>query len=808
MFTLTQSLWRRLTILQDWSNVERACIPAALVGILYLYYMLWMMVGIHIDGAGRTFNDMAILAILPIAGFIVVCSAALTGLGLYLHQRHIDSPAFLYLCALFYALSQVWGGYLVGSLTFVVGIVMTGAPLIGFLLLPRRVMWIATSTAFFTIFGINIATTEGYLSYAPLLYEPSDVNSALLWTHSQLFIATPHIIANIVLCLLVLDQWHRREEHVLHQSLTDALTNIHNRRSILDLLNTEIARSRQLNTPIAVIMLDLDYFKKINDNWGHPIGDLVLVEAAKTLKLGMRQSNEIGRFGGEEFILLLPNTGREGAFQLAERCRLALQALNIYTPQGDKVPVSASFGIATSEGASRVSSESLIRAADAALYQAKADGRNRVVLAAHTAADAPLAADIVTANNEEWHGQLKRLSAVSTHSIPTPEGKPWWQHFEGWRRRIGSIREWSPAAKIALVMGLLIHILWGGLAWLSSSLSDAQTALLLNTALTPYIVTALKIVLVIAHVLLITALLLRRCQPNAYWFQHLSLQFFSLSLLALGYVLGILYLPTGVIFTSAPLLGLILFPRQLVLGIWLSALAIILVLAYACALNILPYAPLLAGTAGKYQIYSEFWVYSNYLFYLPSLLIVLVTTDQILGRWREREEQIRTINLTDALTRIPNRRSIIERLEKELHLGTRLHTPLAIALLDLDYFKKINDTWGHATGDRVLQEAARVLKENLRTEDAIGRFGGEEFMIIMPNTQASDMHMRLERCRHGLASVDMLNDNGQLFHISASFGCCVHLANRTETVDVLIKKADDALYRAKTEGRNRVIENT
>src|SRR5690554_5054143 len=236
---------------------------------------------------------------------------------------------FAHLTTNFYTLALVLGGFLIGPLSFTTGVVLISAPIVAFLILSRRVMLVAVPIAFFAMLGINTATAYDLLPYAPLLVAPHDAESALFWTHSQTLFALPHIIVNTAACAVVLGQWRRREAGVLTMSLTDALTGAHNRRSILNLLDQELARSRRTGSPLALVLLDLDHFKRINDTWGHPMGDRALQEAAQALRGRIRKGDELGRFGGEEFLLLLPGTNSEGARLLAERCRAALAALRL-----------------------------------------------------------------------------------------------------------------------------------------------------------------------------------------------------------------------------------------------------------------------------------------------------------------------------------------------------------------------------------------------------------------------------------------------------------------------------------------------
>ncbi|HEX5277755.1 MAG TPA: GGDEF domain-containing protein, partial [Fluviicoccus sp.] len=172
--------------------------------------------------------------------------------------------------------------------------------------------------------------------------------------------------------------WRQREDLVRTLSLTDPLTGIANRRHVLDLLEKEVARTVRHGPPLAVAVLDLDHFKRINDTWGHPAGDAVLQAAARELCACVRRNDTVGRFGGEEFMLLLPDTPLDGAKALAERCRARLEALDIRAENGERIPVTGSFGLVSNEQDLSADAEMLVKAADAALYRAKAGGRNRV----------------------------------------------------------------------------------------------------------------------------------------------------------------------------------------------------------------------------------------------------------------------------------------------------------------------------------------------------------------------------------------------------------------------------------------------
>ena len=159
----------------------------------------------------------------------------------------------------------------------------------------------------------------------------------------------------------------------------DSLTGMYNRRTILELLKVASAGSRRNQTSLTVMMIDLDDFKSVNDTHGHMEGDGVLREVAATLKAGLREQDAIGRYGGEEFLAVLPNTDEAGAWTLAERLRAAVEKASLQAG-GQKISLTASIGVASSLHVPN-SGDLLLRRADKALMGAKRKGRDQVLMA-------------------------------------------------------------------------------------------------------------------------------------------------------------------------------------------------------------------------------------------------------------------------------------------------------------------------------------------------------------------------------------------------------------------------------------------
>lgn len=775
------SLWNSLAN-KTWNRVERGCAPVAQVLAIYPLYFagLWHM--LQRSDRHLYIDPLFGFSQLLVAGWIIASGVLLLIIGLVLRTRRPDSLLYQYVGALFFALSLVWAGYVTGSQSLATGVVLIGAALAGYIALERRVIFVGVVVSFVLILLMNIGANTGLVPYAPLLATPVNAEARMMWMHIQLFLAAPHMLMYFLVIGLMVYFWRKREQAITRLSLTDPLTNLHNRRSILDHASKEMARSERHGKPVAVAIIDLDNFKQINDRWGHAGGDRVLKAAAQCLKQNVRQCDVVGRFGGEEFLVLLPDSTSDDATTQMERCRVALEQLQVYADTGERIAVTGSFGVACNAGNRTLDLETLVSAADQALYEAKSQGRNRIALA-DTAALSP---------------------HVPRHHPPMRTRKRQPQVIWLFNQLVRGGPVWTPVRKTVLILFIGCSQLLFYSFWTLMLLTPEARNNIVNVDFVLYILPFCSLVVTGMIVLASSGFLVNRRNPNASWYQYLGQLYYAGAFVFFGYLVGTLSMPVGIILISGPLIGMIFFELRYIAPACVISVLGLIALTYASALDLVPYAPVMPTGRPDFTQVSSVWLLSFYMFVMPHMIVAIYVADMTFGHWRERGIRARELSRTDVLTGIPNRRSILDILEKEIARTWRHGPPLAVALLDLDHFKKINDTWGHPVGDAVLQHATQLLQGTLRQCDTMGRFGGEEFMLVLPDTTQEGAAATLERCRKILEENPMQQESGPAITVTASFGLTCNAHCMTLSSEQLIRAADDALYNAKRSGRNRI----
>jgi len=224
---------------------------------------------------------------------------------------------------------------------------------------------------------VALAGLASLLTILGHLFTPPVVPAHFGLINRLLALITIWLIA--VLSLVHLNAQLRARDHLEWMANYDGLTGIHNRRFVMDQMERLVKMAQRYGQPFAVLMLDVDHFKRVNDRRGHVVGDEVLRMVCAVSRRCIRDVDILGRYGGEEFLVLLPNTDREEARMVAERIRHAVRAARAPVP-GDPLRVTVSLGVSV-YGAETTHAQALVAAADAALYRAKRGGRNRVCVA-------------------------------------------------------------------------------------------------------------------------------------------------------------------------------------------------------------------------------------------------------------------------------------------------------------------------------------------------------------------------------------------------------------------------------------------
>ncbi|WP_348765866.1 GGDEF domain-containing protein [uncultured Salinisphaera sp.] len=371
-----------LTNPMDWRAIDRHILLAVLVMLAPLClggYLLGTLViapeFLHVDVA------IALLAFYAL--FSVVFGSLITS-AFFLRRQVDEWRSFEYVVIYGFIVVVLLTGYLTGTyLSHALLLLFLGVNITSALsdVDKIRVAYWQVGAVLSVMTGVNLL---GWATYAPLFSQSVHTPAGapfMGWFFAEIFLAAV-LFALVYLVTSAIKRWVVREELFKNMSKTDGLTQLTNRSTFIDQASKEIARGKRFideSRPwISCVMIDLDYFKQINDTLGHAAGDATLVDVSRILKNNVREYDEVGRYGGEEFSVMLPATGPETARAIAERLRHAIEASEVH--YGDRpIRYTASFGVASQRYAQLEELNDLLKEADAALYDAKRSGRNRVV---------------------------------------------------------------------------------------------------------------------------------------------------------------------------------------------------------------------------------------------------------------------------------------------------------------------------------------------------------------------------------------------------------------------------------------------
>ena len=291
-------------------------------------------------------------------------------------EAHIYYVLFL---SVYYPCSLLGLSIGIGLLNLLNGVIFMGIILTALLLYPRFVVYFGLIVYVAVYYLLSVLTVTGYLDYA-LAYKPytllhKDVqNPQIIYS---MFYTTLYAAFTITLFDISVERWRRYNSKIEKLSCTDELTGLLNRRGVNQIIDLQMQQAQITHRETSLIMVDIDNFKNINDQYGHHQGDLVLKHVASILRKNLRTSDVIGRYGGEEFVILLPFTSIENAVLVAETCRKALEQSAVEVKENEPLSIKACFGV-SSTAFSGFDYTGLFEQADKALYEAKHNGKNQV----------------------------------------------------------------------------------------------------------------------------------------------------------------------------------------------------------------------------------------------------------------------------------------------------------------------------------------------------------------------------------------------------------------------------------------------
>jgi diguanylate cyclase (GGDEF)-like protein len=320
------------------------------------------------EGALRTTTMLAVGALVFWLGFYVWTWR-------WYVRRGTDFSWLLFTTVAAHILTGTAVCYAIGPYTAASGLIMVAALLLGMVLLERRSLWIAVIGWFVSMFAIHFASKAGALPFLSL-FEASLEQSDLAQVAAERAAAAALIYIPLAVAMDHLISVWRQDERTLYEAAQfDSLTGAYTRGFAVAIMQRTVLKARGDAKPFGVLMLDLDHFKRINDAHGHARGDLVLKQTTHAVQSTLRAGDIVGRFGGEEFVILLPGADLKQAMGAAERCRAAVEKMKI--PDAPYLSVTASVGVAAFPDHGE-DLDGLLKASDQAMYTAKANGRNRI----------------------------------------------------------------------------------------------------------------------------------------------------------------------------------------------------------------------------------------------------------------------------------------------------------------------------------------------------------------------------------------------------------------------------------------------
>ncbi|MDR3415590.1 MAG: diguanylate cyclase [Nevskia sp.] len=652
--------------------------------------------------------------------------------------------------------------------------------------LPPRRMWIAAT--FCAVLLMLTTVARGWLHAGGNTWRYE------IWTMGLLLIILPILLivsarARRVYQLQI--QHKAQMAQMLKQlqelSVRDGLTGLYNRRHMHSLLESEVKRWQRSGRSFHVALIDIDHFKRVNDQFGHAAGDAVLQTFAQIcLAAFPGRADVLARWGGEEFLLLQCHKTPQEAEAAVARL---VEAVHRYDWNQCARGLKLSFSAGLYEYREGSTLAKALERADRALYAAKAAGRDRIM--SSTGGGAPQPVDLVPAGSE----------AISIPSLSVPPARP-------------SVRaESAPSRPNVLLEGMVSLVLgrntrlrrYQYMNFYSAGVYVMCICGFLLYCVPTGLLTPLQGMLFSAHSVLgaVVPFVFLRAGVTAH-LRDPALNLLQILWAGAGLIAAYGFMPAtspstfqmiclGVVF------GFNLRPREIRIVGGAYVAMMLCVLAVRVTAHPAGFDPRVESL--EVAMACSVILVLSLQAYNFSRVSERLSNDK--RKLAEATEQITQVLIHDPLTGILNRQHMQDLLERERDRHRRSDPGFCVALVDLDHFKRINDTYGHRIGDEALIGFARAAKDVLRETDKICRWGGEEFLILLPDTESGPNAMQaLNRLREHVAS-QRLCPGAPEVAVTVSAGIAGH--RRDEPVALTLERADQALYAAKAAGRNQCM---
>jgi diguanylate cyclase (GGDEF)-like protein len=612
---------------------------------------------------------------------------------------------------------------------------------------------------------------------------------------------------------------HQRQK--LAQTLTklnelstqDALTGLSNRRHMVSLLEQEDRRQKRVDQPFAVAILDLDWFKQVNDSHGHAAGDQVLQQFSRLASAAAEPADVLARWGGEEFLLLMPASDEAQGLRILARIRDAIDAYD-WAACAPGLRITFSAGVCVHEHGDKL--ETTLERADQALYRAKAQGRDQAVGSSQIGPVEPpphrhaMAVPFDIAQPRmgcaphpavEEHVRHVAATSQSPGTAPSPDNSD-----AGFASVPVDERRW-PQRLFDLVAGAdmamrdRLRLAWMAMAtyaiWTGMFYWFAIPTGRMDPTIGGWLIDYCLFGMLIFYPLIRSGLTARWKDAELMLAQIIvgcsaAIVSYAAAPELRGSVLHLLCVIQ--IFGMAKL--------QPKASKFAGICAVLMMVATQCYL-------VLTGPATLDQLTETLkTAFACYIVWRLSRLShdYAVVREKVAAEQEELEvavTQVQELVIRDALTGLFNRKYMQDLLAHERERFGRTGYQFCVALIDLDHFKRVNDTYGHRIGDDVLKGFAQAAQATLRETDVICRWGGEEFLVMMRDTDPAVRGLRaLTRLREAIGG---LHPVAEVPDLSVTFSCGVTVARPGESLAPMLERADRALYAAKASGRNRCV---